>query len=109
MLLKFGGVLSIICGFLMEVSCWRCILQCIVIMQSFLRLLKLLKLAVFKLDLSRGGLTRCHSVLDHGLNLHHNIPLNTVDSPSFRAIVNMIPTTINAMLGVTVKNALPIK
>ena len=35
--------------------------------------------------------------------------LNTVDSPSFRAIINKIPTTINAMPGVTVKNALPIK
>ena len=33
------------------------------------------KLAVYKLDLSRVGLTRCHGVLDHGLNLHRNIPL----------------------------------
>ena len=39
----------------MAVSSWRRILQCIVIMQYFLRLLKLLKLAVYKLDLSRGG------------------------------------------------------
>ena len=45
-------------AFLMAVSCWRHILQCIVIVQSFLRLLKLRKLAVDKLDLSRGGLTR---------------------------------------------------
>ena len=37
-------------------------------MRSFLRLLKLHKLAVGKL--SRGGLTWCHGVLDHGLNLH---------------------------------------
>ena len=54
---------------------WRRRLQCIVIMQSFLRLLKLRKLAVRKLDLMRGGLTRCHGVLDHELNLHRNIPL----------------------------------
>ena len=46
----------------------------------FLRLLKLCKLAVCKLDLSRGGLTRCHSLLDHGLNLCRNIPLR----PSLR-------------------------
>ena len=42
----------------------------------FLRLLKLHQLGVCKLDLSRGGLNRCHSVLDHGLNLHRNIPLS---------------------------------
>ena len=35
----------------------------------------LCKLVVCKLDLSREGLTRCHGVLDHGLNLHRNIPL----------------------------------
>ena len=35
--------------------------------------------------------------------------LNAVDSPSFRAIINKIPTSIDALLGVTVKNALPIK
>ena len=46
LLLKFDAILSIICGFLMVVSCWRRILQCIVIVQSFLRLLKLRKLAV---------------------------------------------------------------
>ena len=63
-------------GFLMAVSCWRHRLQCIVIVRSFLRLLKLHKLAVGKLDLSRGGLTLCHGVLDHGLNLHRNIPLS---------------------------------
>ena len=56
LLLKFGAVLSIICGFLMAVSCWRHILQCIVIMRSFRKLLKLHKLAVCKLDLSRGVL-----------------------------------------------------
>ena len=67
-------------GFLVAVSSWSHILQCIVIVQSFLRLLKLHKLAVCKLDLSRGGLARCHSVLDHGLNLRHNTPLNSVFS-----------------------------
>ena len=41
--------------FLMAASSWRHILQCIVIVRSCLRLLKLLKLAVCKLDLSRGG------------------------------------------------------
>ena len=35
--------------------------------------------------------------------------LNTVDSPSFGAIINKSLATINAALGVTVKNALPIK
>ena len=33
----------------------------------------------------------------------------TVDSPSFGAIINKSLATINAALGVTVKNALPIK
>ena len=42
-------------GFLLVVSCWRHRLQCIVIVQSFLRLLKLYKLVVGKLDLLRGG------------------------------------------------------
>ena len=60
MLLKFGAILSIICGFLMAVSCWRHILQCIVIVQSFLRLLKLRKLAVCKLDFLRSySVSRC--------------------------------------------------
>ena len=44
------------CGFLMVVSWWRHRLQCNVIMLSFLRLLKLHKLAVGKLDLSSGVL-----------------------------------------------------
>ena len=55
LLLKFGAVLSIACCFLMAVSCWRRILQCIVIVRSFLRLLKLHKLAVCKLDFSKGA------------------------------------------------------
>ena len=57
LLLKSGAVLSIIYGFLMAVSCWRHmnnILQCIVIVRPFLRMLKLRKLAVWKLDLLRG-------------------------------------------------------
>ena len=49
-------------------------MQCIVILQSFLRLLKQRKRAVCKLDLSRGGLTQCHGVLDHGIHFHRNIP-----------------------------------
>ena len=57
----------------MAVSWWRHRLQCIVIVLSFLRLLH--KLSVRKLDLSRRVLTRCHSALDHGLNLDQNIPL----------------------------------
>ena len=46
-----------------QFSCWRGILQCTVIVQSFLRLLKLHKLVVCKLDLSRGVLTRGGGVL----------------------------------------------
>ena len=60
---------------LVFVAFWRRILQRIVIVRSFLRLPKLHKIAVRKLDLLRGDLTRCHGVLDHGLNLHQNIPL----------------------------------
>ena len=74
MLLKFGAVLSIICGFLMAIYTWIHLLQCVVV-RSFLRMLKLRKLAVRKLYLSRGGRTRCQGVLEHGLNLHQNIPL----------------------------------
>ena len=57
-------------------------LQCIVIVRSFLRLLKLRKLAVGQLDLLRGS----YGMLDHGLNLHRNIPsrpiLTNVFEPS---------------------------
>ena len=45
-------------------GCWHR-LQGIVLVRSFLRLLNL-QLAVGKNALSRRGLTRCHSVLDHG-------------------------------------------
>ena len=48
------------------------LLQCIVV----LRMLKLHKLAVRKLYLLRVCPSRCHGVLEHGLNLHRNIPLN---------------------------------
>ena len=75
MLLKFDAVLSIICGFLMAISTLFHLLQCIVVVWSFLRMLKLRKLAVHKLYLSRGCRTQCQGVLEHGLNLHRNIPL----------------------------------
>ena len=39
-------------------------------------MIKLHKLVVGKLDLLREGLTQCHGVFDHGLNLHWNIPLS---------------------------------
>ena len=55
MLLKFGAVLSIICGLLVAVYTWTHLLQCIVVVQSFLRMLKLRKLAVHKLCLPGGG------------------------------------------------------
>ena len=70
LLLKFGAVLSSICGY-EWLFVWRCLVggvDCSV----FLRLLKLHKLVVCKL--LEGGLTWCHSMLDHGLNLSRNIP-----------------------------------
>ena len=76
MLLKFGAVLSIICGFLMAIYTWTHLLQCIVVVRSFLRMLKLCKIAVPKLYLSRGDRTQRQGVLEHGLNLHRNIPLS---------------------------------
>ena len=76
MLLKFGAGLSIICGFLMAIYTWTHLLQCVVVVRSFLRMLKLRKLVVRKLYLSR-GCTRCQGVLERGLNLHRNILLNT--------------------------------
>ena len=75
MLLKFGAVLSINCGFLMAIYTWIHLQQHIVVVRSFLRMLKLHKLAVHKLYLSRGGRTTCQGVLDYGLNRHRNIPL----------------------------------
>ena len=76
MLLKFGAVPSIICGFLMVVYTWTHWLQTIAVVRLFLRLQKLRKLAVCKLYLSRGSPTWCHGMLEHGLNLHQNIPLS---------------------------------
>ena len=55
MLLMFGAVLSIICGFLMAIYTWIHLLQCIVVVRSFLRILKLRKIAVHKLYLWGGG------------------------------------------------------
>ena len=75
MLLKFGAVLSIICGFLMAIYTWTHLQQRIVV-RSFLRMLKLRKVVVRKLYLSRGVPTWCQGVLDHGLNSQRNIPLN---------------------------------
>ena len=49
-------------GFLMVVSWCRHILWCIVIVLSLLRLLKLHKIAVGKLDLSGGGVLLCVTV-----------------------------------------------
>ena len=81
MLLKFGAVLSIICGFLMAIYTWTHLQQCIVVVRSSLRMLKLRKLAVHKLYLSRVGRTPCQGVLEHGLNLHWNIPLTFCENP----------------------------
>ena len=44
--LKFGAVLSIICGFVVAVYIWIHLLQCIVVVRLFLRLIKLRKLVV---------------------------------------------------------------
>ena len=54
-LVPFWALFVAMSGFLMAVSCWRHRLQCIVIVRSFLRLLKLHTLAVRKLDLLRRG------------------------------------------------------
>ena len=78
MLLKFGAVLIIICGFLNVIYTWTHLQQCIVVVRSFLRMLKLRKLVVRKRYLSRGGRTQCHGVLDYGFNLHRTIPLKAV-------------------------------
>ena len=64
---------------------WRHRLQCIVIVQSFLRLLKLHKLAVGKLDLSRGDLT--YSVLHNRLNSPWNIPLTNRPNSTIKIFV----------------------
>ena len=61
-------------GFLLEaytaVYCYRVVIS------------QVAKAVVCKLDLSRGGLTRCHGVL----NLHWNIPLKR---PNFENVLEM--------------------
>ena len=57
----------------MAVYTWTHLLQCIVVVRSFLRMLKLRKLAVY---LSRGGPTPCHIVLEHGLNTRISLLIN---------------------------------
>ena len=52
---------------LTEIYTWTHLLQCIVVVWSSLRMLKLYLL--------RGGRTLCQGVWEHGLNLHQNIPL----------------------------------
>ena len=63
-------MLSIICGFLVVVYSWIHLLQCIVVLRSFLRMVKLREQALCKLYLLREGPTWCHGVLEHGLNLY---------------------------------------
>ena len=46
LLLKFGAVLSIICGSVVVVYIWTHLLQYIAVVQSFLRLIKLRKSVV---------------------------------------------------------------
>ena len=61
------------------------LLQCIVAVRSFLRMLKICWLTVCKLDLSSECLTQLHGVLDHGFNLHWNIPLTSTSEVDFSA------------------------
>ena len=76
-LVKFWPWFVVISSFLMAVSWWRHRMQCIVTMWSFLRLLKL-QASGWQTWSPAGGLTVCHGVLDHALNLHRNIPLRFV-------------------------------
>ena len=48
---------------------------CVAIVRSFLKLVELVNIAVGEIDLSRGGLTRCYGVFDHGFHLRRNIAL----------------------------------
>ena len=73
-----GAVLSIICGFLVVIYTWIHLLQWIVV-QSFLRMLKLCKLAVHKLYLSRGGVVLGVKVCKTMDYLHRNIPLRALE------------------------------
>ena len=62
---------------------------------AFSEVAKLRKLAVCKVDLSRGGLTRCHGVLDHGLNLHRNIPLITVKATKWKPSLPLLSSPLS--------------
>ena len=50
-------------AFLMAIYTWTHLLQCIVVVRSFLRMLKLRKLS-----LEAGAVLKCQGVLDYGLN-----------------------------------------
>ena len=65
--------------------CSVLLLSCYVFFKGWLK--KRCKLAVCKLDLSRGGLTRCHSVLDHGLNFREALIVAVTRSPQFTLLV----------------------
>ena len=45
------------------------------ILRYLLKLVDLVNVAVGQIDLSRGGLTRCYGVFDHGLHLRRNFTL----------------------------------
>ena len=74
---------------LMGVSTWRHILQCIVIVRPFLRLLNYVSLQSAKL------ISRCHDVLDHGLNLHRNIPLITVKATKWKPSLPLLSSPLS--------------
>ena len=46
------------------------------ILRYLLKLVDLVNVAVGQIDLSRGGLTRCYGVFDHGLHLRQNFALS---------------------------------
>ena len=72
---KFGAVLSIICGFFdgdLYLDPFTAVYCC----------------CCCKLYLARGGHTRCQGVLDHGLNLHRNIPLSFFFVPHVSVLGN---------------------
>ena len=81
LLLKFGAVLTIICGYewLLKTVSWLEAQTAVYCYRAvFSEVAKLHKLAVGKLDLLGGwSLTQCYGVLHQGLNLHRNIPLIT--------------------------------
>ena len=73
----------------MGVSTWRHILQGIVIVRPFLRLLNYVSLQSAKL------ISRCHDVLDHGLNLHRNIPLITVKATKWKPSLPLLSSPLS--------------